>query len=330
MNQCEELQKILDLLEEKIIHLRVAKVTQTDALGIFKIEKQIEEAQVECDRIKQEIENQNISETSCDLYRALLKLGYREQVISFKRFLKNQSIAAFLIHGSPDYGQRWLLNRLITQHISYGTAGKLVRVQLNRIGRRRDISALWRELRGRVGLVGKQHTPLEIVEQIYGWWQTQNVILVFHDVDCMPLEYLQELIQDFWLPLASQAREVGSQAHNYQLLMFLVDYEGGVGKENTLFVEKLEPNWEPKIPIKLPSITPFCDRILKEWTGMMAVEVEFDTLPLMEAIINDTEDELVQEILDNSENGVPELAMSEICHLCDCNWYDEKDRWLKY
>ena len=330
MNQCEDLQKLLELQEEKIIHLRVAKVTQTDALSIFKIEKQIEEAQAECDRIKQEIENQNISSASCDLYRALLKLGYQEQIIAFKRFLKSQSIAAFLLHGSPDYGQRWLLNRLITQHIRYGTTGKLVRIQLNRIGRRRDISALWRELRGRVGLVGRQHTPSEIVEQIYGWWQTQNVILVFHDVDCMPKEYLQQLIQDFWLPLAAQAREVASKTTNYQLLMFLVDYEGGVSKQNTLFVEKLEPSWEPKIPIKLPSINPFGDRILKDWMNAIAVDIEFDALPLVEAIINDTEDELIQEILDNSDNGVPELAMSEICHLCECNWYEEKDRWLKY
>ncbi|MDJ0799768.1 MAG: hypothetical protein QNJ51_23655 [Calothrix sp. MO_167.B12] len=327
MNKSEELQKLLDLLEEKIMCLRVAKVTETDALAIFKVEKQIESAEAERDQIKQEIENQNTSTASCDLYRALLKLGYHKQVLSFKKFLKTQSIAAFLIHGSPDYGQRWLLNRLITQHIRYGTTGKMVRVQLNRIGRRRDISALWRELAGRVGLVGKQHTPPEIVERVYGWWQTQNVILVFHDVDCMPQEYLQELIQDFWLPLASQAREVISETGNYQLLMFLVDYEGCVGTQNTLFVEQLEPTWAPKIPIKLPNITQFCDRTLTNW--IETIEIEFDTLPLVEAI-NDREDELVQEILDNSENGVPELAMSEICHLCGCNWYEEKDRWLKY
>lgn len=327
MNKGEELQKLLDLLEEKIIYLRVAKVTETDALAIFRVEKQIEEAEAEREKIQQEIESQNTSVVSSYLYQALLKLGYREQVLSFKKFLKAQSIAAFLIHGSPDYGQRWLLNRLITQHIRYGTTGKMVRVQLNRIGRRRDISALWRELAGRVGLVGKQHTPPEIVERVYGWWQTQNVMLVFHDVDSMPQEYLQELIEDFWLPLASQAREVVSETRNYQLLMFLVDYEGCVGKQGTLFVEKLAPTWEPKIPIKLPSITQFCDRTLNDWIEI--IEMEFDTLPLVE-VINDMEGELVQEILDNSENGVPELAMSEICHLCGSNWYEEKDRWLKY
>ncbi|MEO0934419.1 MAG: hypothetical protein AAFY21_11895 [Cyanobacteria bacterium J06641_2] len=327
MNKREELQKLVDFLEEKILHLRMAKVTQTDALAIFKAEKDIEEAEAERDKIKLEIENQNISSNSCELYKALLKLVRREQVLSFKKFLKAQSIGTFLVHGSPDYGQRWLLNRLITQHIRHGTTGKLVRVQLNRIGRRRNISALWRELGGRVGLFGTKPEPSEVVEQVYGWWQTQNVILVFHDVDCMPKEYLKELIQEFWLPLATQAREVNSQTLKYQLLTFLVDYEGHIGTQNTLFVEKLEPNWEPRIPIKLPSIIPFGDRTLNDW--IQTIEIEFDTLPLVEAIKN-TEDELVQEILSNSDNGIPELVMSEICHLCECNWYEEKDRWLKY
>lgn len=324
MNQREKLQKLLDLQEEKILHLRIAKVTQTDPSVTFKVKTDIEEAEAERDKIKQEIENKNISNTSCDLYHALLKLGYREQVLSFKKILKAQSIATFLLHGSPDYGQCWLLNRLITQHIRHVTTGKLIRVQLNRIGRRRDISALWRELGGRAGKVGKHPTPSEVVEQVYGWWQTQNVVLVFHDVDCMPQEYLQELIEEFWLPLANQAQEVVSE---YQLLMFLVDYEGYMGTQNTLFVEKLEPSWEPKIPIKLPSITQFGDRTLNDW--IETIEIEFDRLPLVEAI-NNAEDELVQEILDKSDNGVPEFAMSEICHLCNCNWYEEKDRWLKY
>ncbi len=331
MNKCEELQKIVDILEEQIIHLRMAKVTQTDALAIFKLEKEIEKAQAEQDNLKQEIENQNISEENCNLYKALLKLGYREQVISFKKFLKAQSIAAFLIHGLPDYGQRWLLHRLITQHIRNGTTGKLVRVQLNRIARRRNISVLWRELGGRVGLKAKQHSPEQIVKQVYQCWQTQNVILVFHDVDCMPQEYLKKLIQDFWLPLTTLAREFISQTsktRQYQLLMFLVDYEGDVGSQNTLFVEKLEPKWESKIPIKLPSITEFCVRTLNDWIESIEIEPDFDTLPLME-VISDREEELVQEILDNTDNGIPELVFDDICERCGCNWYDEKDRWLK-
>jgi hypothetical protein len=202
--------------------------------------------------------------------------------------------------------------------------GKMVRIELDRRGRKRDIPTLWRELGRCVGL-GRQHSATEIAERVFQWWKTQNVILVFHDVDCMPEGYLQELLHDFWLPLVSQAREVVSQTSKYQLLMFLVDYDGCVGSQDTMFVEQLEPTWEPKIPIKLPTITPFCAHILTDW--IETVETEFATLPLVE-VINEI-DEFVKEILENSDNGVPELAFSEICHRCGCNWYEEKERWLK-
>ncbi|BAY49128.1 hypothetical protein SAMD00079811_67570 [Scytonema sp. HK-05] len=323
MNQHEKLQELYDLLDEKILHLRKARIIETDPLVLFKLDKQIEAEEEERRKIVQEIDNLESVASSEELYRALLKLGYREQVRSFLRFLKAQSIAAFLIHGLLDHGQRWLLNRLVTQHIRFSTMGKMVRIELDRIGRRRDISALWRELGGRVGL-GRQHSSTEIAERVFQWWKTQNVILVFHDVDCMPQGYLQELLHEFWLPLASQAREVVSQT-KYQLLMFLVDYEGCVGCQDTMFVEQLEPTWEPKIPIKLPTITPFCDRTLTDW--IETVETEFNTLPLVE-VIYQIED-LVKEILENSDNGVPELAFSEICDLCGCNWYEERERWLK-
>lgn len=324
MKQLDELQQLCSLVDEKVFRLRKAKIIETNPLVLFQLDKEIEEAEAERNKIVQQMQNVKVEACSEELYRALMKLGYREQVLSFLKFLKRLSIGVFLIHGSPDYGQRWLLNRLVTQHIRFGTMGKVIRVELDRIGRRRDISALWRELGGRVGL-GKQHPPAEIATRVFQWWKTQNVILVFHDVDCMPEEYLQELFDDFWLPLANQAREVVSQSSKFQLLMFLVDYEGCVGCKDTLFVEQLEPTWEPKIPIKLPTITPFHAEILTDW--IETVEMEFSTLPLIE-VINQM-DNLAQIIIENSDNGIPELAMSEICDLCGCNWYEEREKWLK-
>jgi hypothetical protein len=322
MNQREELQKLYELQDEKIVCLRKARVVETDPLVLFKLDKLLEAEEKEHRNIAQQIENLETVASSEELYRALLKLGYREQVRSFVKFLKAQSIGAFLIHGSPDYGQRWLLNRLITQHIRFGTMGKMVRIELNRIGRRRNISALWRELAVRVGL-RKQSSPPNIAERVFQWWKTQNVILVFHDVDCMPEGYLQELLHDFWFPLTNQARNAVSQT-KFQLLMFLVDYEGSVGSQDTMFVKHGE-TWEPKIPIKLPPITTFSNSVLTNW--IETVEIEFDTLPLVE-VINEMED-LAQKILKNSDNGVPELAFLEICDLCGCNWYEERERWLK-
>jgi len=325
MNQRDELQKLCDELRKKINFLRGKKITEANPLVIFQLETEIEKAETECNQLVQQINNLDTVRFSDELYRALLELGYEEQVRSFKKFIKAQSIGAFLIHGSPDHGQRWLLNRILTQNIKNSTTSKVLKVELHRMGRRIDVSTLWREIGGRVGLK-RQDTPLEIVERVYQWWQTQNVILVFHDVDYMPENYLHELIHEFWLPLANQARESGSQTRKFRLLMFFVDYEGCVGNCNTLFVEQIEPNWKPIFPVKLPIIDPFCQQILDQWLEML--EMEFDTLPLVN-VINQKEDP-VQQILENSDNGIPELAFAEICDWCDCNWYEAKDKWLKH
>jgi inactive STAND len=328
MNHREELLKLLGLLDEKILFLKGKKITEANPLVLFQLGKEIEEAETERQVLKQQIESLNCSTSSQNLYLALLKLGYKDQILAFRRFVRSQPIGAFLIHGCPDYGQRWLLNRLVTQHIDDGTSSKVLPIELHRIGRRIDISTLWRELGGRCGL-RRQSTVAdikeEIVERVYQWWQTQNVVLIFHDVDCMPENYLQQLIQEFWLKLATQARETASPTRKYRLLMFLVDYEGCVGTRETLFVERIEPNWEGKIPVKLPVINPFCEDELNDWLDM--VEMEFDELPLTEIISQ--KDDLVQKILENSDNGIPELAFSEICDRCECNWYEAKDRWLK-
>lgn len=324
MNHSEELLSLLELIDEKILFLKGKKITEANPLVQFQLGKEIEAAETERQVLAQQIESLNCSASSQKLYFALLKLGYRDQILSFKKFVRSQSIGAFLIHGCPEYGQRWLLNRLVTQHIDDGTSSKVLPVELHRIGRRIDISTLWRELGGRCGLP-RQNTATEIIDRVYQLWQTQNVVLVFHDVDCMPDDYLQQLIQEFWLPLATQARETPSPRRKYRLLMFLVDYEGCVGTQQTLFVEKIEPNWEGKIPVKLPVINPFCDRELNEW--LETVEMEFDELPLTEIIHQ--KNDLVREILENSDNGIPELTFSEICDRNNCNWYEAKDRWLK-
>lgn len=57
--QIKELLKLQDLIEEKILHLRTAKVTETDAAIIFKIGSDITKAEKERDKVAQEIAKLN-------------------------------------------------------------------------------------------------------------------------------------------------------------------------------------------------------------------------------------------------------------------------------
>ncbi|MBP5973182.1 hypothetical protein HW132_10660 [Brasilonema sp. CT11] len=53
----DELQKLYDLLNEKIVRLRTARIIETDAAILFRLDKQIEEAQTEHDKIAQQIDS---------------------------------------------------------------------------------------------------------------------------------------------------------------------------------------------------------------------------------------------------------------------------------
>ena len=58
-HQLKELKKLQDLIEEKILHLRTAKVTETDAAIIFKIGSDIAKSERERDKVAQEIAQLN-------------------------------------------------------------------------------------------------------------------------------------------------------------------------------------------------------------------------------------------------------------------------------
>ncbi|MBD2560315.1 MULTISPECIES: hypothetical protein [Nostoc] len=314
------LQEHYDLLAEKLKRLRRDYAIAADTLIRFQLEKQIEQTEAELNELAQKLDDLELALSSGKVYRALLKLGYREQTRSFRRFIETHSVGAFLIHGSLYYGQRWLLNRLVVQNVPNIMTGKVVRIELSRIARRSDSAALWRELGGRVGL-GRQSSIPEIAERVYQWWRTQNVLLIFYDVDCLSEASLDEIIRDFWLPLATKVRETTSQVSQFKLLMFLVDYDGCAGSWNLPFVEKLEPTWKPHNPVKLPGITEFSEYELTNW-----LEHEADELPTK---LIDAVDETIQIILKNSDNGIPERALEEICQLSGFNWYDKEEKWLR-
>ncbi|NCR15087.1 MAG: trypsin-like peptidase domain-containing protein [Microcystis aeruginosa G13-12] len=254
-------------------------------------------------------------------YHNLLKLGYREQARLFRRVINAHDVAAFLIHGSLGYGQRWLLNRLVVQHLPLWVTGKVVKIDVSRRVRKSNASALWRELGERVGLRGRQFSLEEIAEGVYKWWRTQDVLLIFHDVDFMPESAFHELIQDFWLSLATRAKESLKEECQFKLLMFLVDYEGCVANWNVPFVEKMDASWKPDKPIKAPKIHEFSDKELTEW-----IEDQYSDLPTK---LTQEIDEAVETILENSARGIPEEVLREICDQCGLDWYEESESWLK-
>ncbi len=257
-----------------------------------------------------------------NLYSALLKLGYQQQAELFLRAIDTESVAAFLIHGLPEYGQRWLLNRLVVEYVPLHSVSKVVTLDLSRSARRSDVDACWRELGRRLNLRGNALTAKAVAEGVYRWWLTQDVIFVLHDVNTMPEASLVNLIEQFWLPLTQQVQAAPGGESDRKLLMFLVDYQGKADQWQLPWVEKLDASWDPRKPIKPPKLQEFTDQDLMDW-----IVSQFRDLPpaLTQGI-----SETVEEILAQSDSGVPELVLQEICRQCGCDWFEELDKWLKY
>jgi len=256
-----------------------------------------------------------------NLYHSLSKLNFSKQDKIFYELIKASSIAAFLIHGEPEYGQKWLLNRLVHKYCPNSVKSKNVQINIGSLVKKNDMNSLLRELARKLGLQGKQCTLSEIVKGINKWLESQNVLLILSQVGIVPETNLIELMKNFWEPLSSEIKNFQSQPNEYKLFMFLIDDIGYVKSWNNtnIFAETLNCDWKPQTPIKAPEITALLRDDLDDW-----IRYEYNSLPsqLKKPCVP-------QIILENSENGVPEQVLYQICAHCGYDWYEESTNWLK-
>jgi hypothetical protein len=313
----KELQQQYDLLSEKIRRLRANSAIQASTSVAYQLEKEIELCEAERDRLLKQIQTIERSLESERIHSELFRLNYVQQVRLFREFIEEKRIGAFLVHGLPEHGQIFLLKRLL-QAIPESTVTPPIQFYLSRRALRTDIAALWRELGRQMG-VQNFSSHEEIAKNAVAQLQSQHIILVFHDFDCIDEDYLHELIRDFWLPLVNSTQQTIHPTNEFFLLMFLVDHEGCVTNWNIQFADQFDPVWEPCIPIRLPIIDRLSDRVLANW-----MENAIDALPIK---VTKKIDYTVQIVLEKSE-GVPERVFAQIFGLCDCNWQEEEVRWL--
>jgi len=319
--QRNELQKQYELLSAQIQLLGESHAIEPNPVEEFKLKKQLEHAETKRHEVVEQIqvlEDQiEVLDNGSRLYKALLKLNYHNQVNLFLQLIERSQVGAFVIHGESEHGQSWLLNRLV-RLVPRNMTGKVVSVNLQCLTHRWDIDALRYQLR-RCASLTASHSLQEIAEQVHGWWQTQTVILIFHNLDVMDAKYIQKFFQDFWLPLVEKARSVPCPSPYYRLLMFLVDHGGSVDTWPISFAERLDSSWQPDIPIRPPRISRFPRDVLVKW-----IEHELETLPAKMRSIE------VEDILKNSEDGIPQFVLEYICDLCDCDWFEREHIWIRY
>jgi len=251
---------------------------------------------------------------SQQLFDMLLRLNFGEQVRIAKQVIETHRIAAFLVHGEPDCGQQLLVNRLIRLSPGWQT-GQRICIDAGSNGVGKSSHSLWRQVASKLGMPAST-PPVVIAEKVCEWWQTQDVIFVFHTVDYIPSALLSAWVQEFWQPLVAAAHcSQHLTQHDTHLLLFLVDYSGCVCRWNNFALARQSDQAEyPHIPLHLPPAGRFAPDAVGFWIDMAA-----EILP--SGLTS-------QLLLAASDNGIPQMIYHTICDHCGLSWEGELVKWL--
>ncbi|MBK8987473.1 MAG: CHAT domain-containing protein [Chloroflexi bacterium] len=262
---------------------------------------------------------------------ALWQLNFSQQRNKFLDLLDKPRIGAFLISGPGDEcGQRWLLNRLVQNELEDAYEANITdRCQTLRASFSGVLSPtldrLWRQLRKQLPDVdGYAATPDDILTSLAATWQERDVVIILEEVGNPGPDFPEKLLQEFWQPLVQKLAPSGS-AQNWFLLV-LVDNKG------VMPAPVAEQPGDASNPLKLiwlPSLSPQMPRQeLLDWLRdgrTRRVVLQPAQTKLHVATVNDVLDAL----LDETDNGVTDYVIEELCRLCDYEWSALQKKWLK-
>jgi hypothetical protein len=248
---------------------------------------------------------------------ALLRLDYAGQVFRFRTTIDGRGVAAFLVRppgNSGDEAQdciRLLVKRLLN-YIPSQISTPPIKVRLESNVRKSDAAALWRELARKVGPsvhAGAQEVAERVAERL----RTQNVVLIFTDLDRVDLAVC---VRDFWVPLAQTAQQEAPGSH--QLILLLVDYAGVANLS--------EPDQLPVL-VALPHVLRFPEDELTGWIKTVLGDLPIDALPN----VSDPDEAvtlLLQRLVPSGSGGGPDLVLWQICEIWGCP-EEVLDAWLE-
>lgn len=251
------------------------------------------------------------------LFDLLLQMGFKQQVQLVKKVITLHRIAAFLVHGEPYCGQQILVTRLFRLKQKWKNISP-IKIDMSYNGVGRSIPHLWRQLTSWFGMP-KDAQPNEVIERVCDRLLTQDVIFIFYAVDYMLEGVLPAWLQDFWELLVERVEPNSCPTlEGTHLLMFLVDNSGSVCQSNIVLAKQYEQPEYPRIPLHLPPVSRFHPDILDDWLDDARA---FSDVQMPAGLT-------VQDLLEKSDNGIPQFVYEEICRHCGHDWEGGLAKWL--
>ncbi len=274
--------------------------------------------------------SENTTSRAQALFNHILEIDFNNQIELVEGILKEHRVAAFLIHGNPDYGpncgQALLIERLFYLW-NEGDEGHRIQINIGSPGVWAGIPTLWSHIAKYFELADNT-SPDEIVDKIYQGWQTQNMVFIFYQVDYLvntTPTYLAKWLQEFWQKIVAKALSntqsgaANSSRNPTHLLLFLVDFSGRVcHAEDVYLAETGNDTRYPTIPLRLPPNSTFSLEVLAKWLRLPSVR----ELRPKGVTVN------AQQLWDRSVNGIPELVYKNIFDFYELSWEGVAKKWL--
>lgn len=284
----------------------------------FELRKRLEQIEADLKLISERIVDLDKQQIGDRIYRALQLLNYDAHLRAFAPLAAQAHAAAFLVYGPPDFGQRWLVNRLLSE---YRSRPRTFQFSLNKQIGGNDAGYIWRKLLAEFHLP-RTSTPQQIAERVCDCRKTQDVLFFFDCMlDLMHEGALTDFVREFWQPLVTATE--AALPSPYRLFVFLIDRSGcqrailaGTTQECAL---QSGQALDLQRVLCLPILPRFTVADLSKWVGAGPTITILPTLP----------DRLdIPQVLRASNEGVPELAFDEICAVYDFFWLNGVDQWL--
>ena len=241
---------------------------------------------------------------------ALYELDYCSQRNSFKQAITHVKPAAtFVIHGRPNYGQRWLVN-LLRYEVPYYTNSWQKSIYIK--PHRKDIDVIWQTLAQELKT---NSSPQAVAQELYLHWKTRTVILVIHDVDLIAGSCLKQFMDELWQPLVAKAKIDKELQCPYRILLFLVDNKNSyleLQKSLSLLTE-IDIN-RPHLPFLLNELEPFNRNLIETWVGVQEQLLS----PLWKSPV--LMEQVMCEIVERDNQ--PIFVFRDICQCFEFEWYE--------
>ncbi len=242
--------------------------------------------------------------TEKELSEAFLQLNYQKQDSLFTDCSDAHNFGCFLLQGSPNYGQAFLLKRLI-EYVPRSNYSQKIRIDLNRKNRKNDFNTIFNEIGVELGdksSCSRQSVAAKISETLI----SKNIFIFIENINLWEEDLIEML--KFWRYVA---RLHGKNNYSYRLIMFFIDCKGCRNVSND-FIENFFPEWQPDVPVilRITDGEKFSETELTLWLKQMRRKLLPEAINLIRRDI--------EFIL--SQTDLPELVMQEICKLCKCDW----------